>query len=92
MPLEDVLTIDAGIRGPAQVAVKLAKAVRRKRNPIVDVLIVTRDSNRKLGAAWSTMPITEVEELRKFIRLVLDDQSRLEWTGELDAGEYDEDD
>ncbi len=90
MPLEDVLTIECGIRGPAALAVKLAKAVKRKTNPIVDVLIVTRDSSGKPGGAWSTMTLQDVDELRRFIGAVLDDEYRLEWSSALDEGEFDE--
>lgn len=92
MPLEDVLTIECGRRGPADIAVRLARAVRRKRNPIVDVLIVTRDSSGKPGAAWSTMTLQDVDEMRRFIDEAIRDEYRREWCGALDEGEYDETD
>lgn len=92
MPLEDVLTIECGLRGPASIAVKLAKAVRRKRKPIVDVVVITRDTDGKPGAAWSTMTLQEVDELRRFIDLAIEDEYRREWGTELDGGEYDVDD
>jgi hypothetical protein len=90
--LEDVLTIDAGIRGPADIAVRLARAVKRKRNPVVDVLVVVRTADGKPGATWSNTPTNELAELVEFIGLVLEDQRRAEWTGELDDGEYDAED
>jgi len=91
MPLEDVLTIECGVSGPASIAVRLSRAVARKRNPIVDVLVVTRDTGGRLGAAWSTQQtLGDVDELRRFIDEVIRDEYRREWVGDLDQGEFDE--
>ena len=90
--LEDILTIDAGLRGPAELAIKLAKAAKRKRNPVVSALLVTIDAEERPGAAWTEMGITELCEIERFLRLCLDEHCRAEWELPLDDGEYDEDD
>ena len=90
--LEDILVIDAGLRGPAEMAVKLAKSAKRKRNPVIDVLLITIDSEGKPGAAWTSMRSGELAELERFLRLCLDEHFRTEWELPLGEGEYDEED
>jgi len=88
--LDEVLTINSKIRGPADLSVKLSKAARRKRNPITDAVLLTVDSNGSPGAAWTTMSSGELGDLERFFRLVLDEHCQAIWEGELEAGEYDE--
>ena len=90
--LDEVLTINSRIRGPADLAVKLAKAAKRKRNPITDAVLLTVDSQGSPGAAWTTMSSGELADLERFFRLVLDEHCQAIWAGELEAGEYDESD
>ena len=92
MSLKDVCAISSGIQGPANLAVRLAKAVARKRDPVVDVVIVTRNASGKLGGAWSTeQELVHVQELIRFMDMAIEDEQRRVWCGELDAGEFDED-
>lgn len=89
--LDEILTINCRVRGPADLAVKLAKSAKRKRNPIVGAVLITVDSNGSPGAAWTSMSGGELVELERFFKLVLDEHCQAIWSGELDAGEYDED-
>jgi len=82
MALEDVLTVECGI-----VAIRVAKAVRRTSEPTIDALIVARDGSGELGAAWSTMTVAEMGELRRFVERVIANEYQREIGG--DDGEGD---
>jgi hypothetical protein len=92
MPLEDVLTIESGIRGPAQLAVKLAKMVAQKENPITDCVLVYFTSDGWPGMMFTTMDPEELGELERFFRMVNDEAHSDLWRSSLELEEYDDED
>ena len=83
MDLKDICTIETGIRGPAQLAVKLAKMAALEDNPITDCVVVYFDKEGYPGVAFTTMLPEELGELERFLRLVIDDMHKELWWAEL---------
>ena len=81
MPLDDFITIECGI-----VAIRVSRVVRRAPEPTVDVLLLDRDGNGDLTAEWSTMTLTELDELRQLVDRVTENAYRREFGEETDGG------
>jgi len=90
MPLEDVLTIERGIQGPAQIAVKLAKMASQKHNPVVDCAVIYFDAQGWPGMMFTTMAPEDLGELERFLRMVNDEAHRDLWRGALELEDDEE--
>ena len=87
MDLKDICTIETNIRGPAQLAVKLAKGAAREENPIKDCAVIYFDALGWPGLMFTTMKVEELGELERFFRMVTDEIHKELWRAELDPTE-----
>jgi len=90
LALKDILTVETGIRGPAQIAVKLAKMVAQKDNPVVDCVVAYFTADGWPGMMFTTMAPEELGELERFLRMVNDEAHRDLWRDSLGLDEYDD--
>ena len=88
MPLEDVYILPTVHKGPAQLAVHLAKLAAQKANPVVEAVVIWIDANGDPGIAWSELTAADLLQLEKYLSIVNDDIFREEWQGQLIQPEY----
>jgi hypothetical protein len=73
MPLEDVYILPTLHKGPAQLAVHLAKLAAQEENPVTEALVLWFDADGAPGIAWSELTPDELLQLEKYLRIVNDD-------------------
>jgi len=89
MDLKDICTIETGIRGPAQLAVKLAKYAARDENPVKDCVVIYFDELGWPGIMFTSMDVEELAELERFFRMVGDEIHKELWREALNLGDED---
>jgi len=92
MPLEDVYILPTLHKGPAQLAVHLAKLAAQKENPVTEAVLLWIDANGDPGIAWSELTASELLQLEKYLSIVNDDIFREEWSDQLIQPEYEDED
>ena len=71
--LSDVLICPTPIKGPAQLAVHLAKKAKLKQNPAVEAVVIWLDEQGRPDIAWTELNPEELQSIWRYFSFVVED-------------------
>ena len=71
--LSDILICRTPIKGPAQLAVHLAKKAKLKQNPATEAVVIWIDEQGRPDIAWSELTPEELQSIWRYFTIVVDD-------------------
>jgi hypothetical protein len=89
--LSDVLICPTPIQGVSQLAVYLAKKAKLKRNPATQAVVIWFYENGEPDIVWSEVDPRELDSLRRYFDMVVDDVFREQWREQFVEQPWEED-